>query len=1274
MAEWKSRVGQLALGLAAIVLSGCPVAVVTPPQLTATPGSTDFGTNQTTRDIALGNAGGGTLEWTAEEVARADVDSPWVASDVPWLTLSSQSGTITNELAHITLTASRTGLSSGVYTNSGVQITSNGGTATVPVALTVEAGLRVSPLSISVSGAATTAAFTVGNRGTSPLSWNVGYLSDADDPDSAVSFPAGFSVEPGTGTTQAAGETVVNVNFPAGSDDFALVVNSGSGQEVVRFSVGTALTDLAISPSTLSLSIGTGGDEMQEQPASTLRLENIGNTAVSWTITLADRIAPNSQPPITASPIVGTTQVGAVSEVAVRVSDPAAVTEGEGLYELIVRVGETSQTVPIIVDVLPLPEITLALPPDTSVLRPEVVETDLLDFGTDLVQQQFYVVNVGSRNSQLFFDITFDEQGQDDALIASVSPLRGNTNGPDRDFFLFDQAVYTDGVPVAVTINRNNLDEDLETRNITVRAFESANFESELTAVAEATIEIRVAKPPFTITGAQNRARAPSMMRFVFSNRDELGQIVPLQTEADRARLSYEVFEDGVLLDLDETSQFLTFDYRGNVVLVLDFTGSMYNAGTTGENPLEPGEAVELMRDAARAFIDDLPPNFNLQLMYHTDRVPEDRIIQRFTNDRQQLKDALDRFTVPPALFGDSDIVEALNMAMDSLAAEDPAGTLPFDDADVRAVVFITDGKETVAGSSVDGVDTKAEETRTRLFPVAYSPNGDAAPLGDLIVAAESSGGYLYTAGSVQNLSRVFGTQESMEVFSTTSAALNTASFAIRNRGSQTLSFNIQDSGESWLGGISIRDGQIGAGATQNVSVTLDPAGIAAGTRLQVTLSVEANNGNEAEVVIQFVANGGAANDIVTAVRDETGTIWEELNNQSVLTYITPKEESVDYLLSGAYELADGSIIEGPFQRDGVFVLGDPRIGQVSLRTAGIIEDLTTLDPARRYRAEVYVYADYVPRNIFSFSFRLMPSAAADIPAADQALLDNAIMTVERAEGGLLDNDDEFGTSDWRLVAESDGRVRAFTDEPNFLPVGSFGNLLKLTFTNLADYVNSFGDGARQPEFFVSMRVENRDYISVQSEGQPSSTKYFIYPGGIANDGRALAVTLGEPDLASPARFAEFLSAIPGFDPEADGALDIDGDTIPDFNDPVPMDEELPAARVVPNPIDVDGQDDTFTVTIRNNLLDTFQWNVDTASLPSWIDPALIRYGESAESTTPIRPTLAPGEVEQVQFTVDRTGLTPGTTTGAEILFNITNSEYAFIVPEPVLVTLEIAP
>lgn len=1265
MAGWKSRVGKLALLLAGPLLAGCPQDLV--PNLSATPGAIDFGADQTVRNLSLSNTGGGVLTWSAEEVTRADADSAWVTGDVPWLTLSATEGSISDQVQNLGLTASRVGLDAGLYTNSGVQITSNGGTVTVPVSLSVEAALQVSPSTIALSAADSTAAFTIRNNGSVPLNWSLAYLPDPLDPDTTLAFPPGFVVTPPTGTNQASTSTSVSLTFPPGRQDFGIRVTSNSGADTVVFSIGSALDGFSISPSTLRVSVAGSGSGTAVQPISILTIGNTGTLPISWTISIVDRIDTTTAPPLSATPILGTTAVGAASEVQVRITDPDAIVQGDGRYELIVRSGDSFQSVPIVVDVLPVPDIELSRAPDTNVLQPPVVPTTLLDFGTESIQQQFWVVNVGSVDSELFFDVVHDDVDAARPVIASISPVRGNTNGPDQDFYLGDQQLYTDGVPVTVTIDRSALVEDVETRTISVRAFDST-FANRVATVEVATIQIRAEKPPFIITGALNRSRPPNLLRYVFSNRDELGQVVPLQTASERARLAYDIFEDEIPLDLDETSQFLTYSYRGNVVLMLDFTGSMYNAGTTGVDPLEPGEAVELMREAARAFIDDLPPNFQMQLMYFSDRIAEDRVIQRFTNDRQLLRDALDRFTLSPARFGSSDIYDALGMAMADLAAEDPANTLPFDDADVRAVVFITDGEDNVSGLNLGEVESRAEDTKTRLFPVTYSPNGEQVNLADMLTLSDSSGGFLYNVSTVRELRNALGTRTAMQLIPRNGAVGDQAAFTIENLSAQAIFFEITPGNNSpWLGSLSESSGVIPGNGSREIRVGLTPVAAEIGLLLEGALKVSAGDG-EGEVRVQYRAlAGNAVTDVATMVRDEPGTLWDEFNNQSVVTYMTTKEEAFSYILSGRYTLPDNRIIEGAFERDGSFIIGDPEIGQVSLKTAGIYEDLTVGEAAERFRADVYVHADYIPRNVTSFSFRFFLVAPEDISPASAALLDGIAMQVSIVEDGIL-ADDNVGTADWRLISDGEGRYRLITDEENALPIGSFGNMLKLSFSNLGDFVASFGAGARQPEFQVAMRMDNQTYILPASERQPSGTKYFLYPGGLVHPERLLSVERGRTDLAGPAQDIALLVGLEGFDPEAPGAFDSDEDGYPNFNDPAPFDEALPGTQVVPNPFEVDGGVNTFTLTVRNTTLDRFAWSVDTASLPSWLPEASIRYGE-AMGLVPMS-VLLPGTSETVHFTVDRTGLVPGTAETALVEFQFENSEYTFFVPESVPITV----
>ena len=607
-------------------------------------------------------------------------------------------------------------------------------------------------------------------------------------------------------------------------------------------------------------------------------------------------------------------------------------------------------------------------------------------------------------------------------------------------------------------------------------------------------------------------------------------------------------------------------------------------------------------------------------------------------------------------------------MAMEDLAAEDPMDTLPFDDADLRAIVFITDGEDTVSALSVSDIESRADDTRTRLFPVTYSPNGEPVNLADMLTVADSSGGYLYNVSTVRDLRNALGTQSNMRLVPREGTAGGAAAFNIENLTSQAIFFEVEEDGNSpWLGAISENSGIVAGNSSREITVALSRDGADDGVSLEGTLNVSAGDGT-GQVVVQFeAAAGNTVSGVSTAVRDVPGTLWEEFNNQSVVTYMTPKETAFTYLLSGRYELEDGRTIEGPFERDGSFLNGDPLIGQVSLKTEGIFEDFTTIDPDERFRAEVYVYADYMPRNITSFSFRFFLQAPEDISDASAALLDTIAMTVELAEDGIL-ADDNVGTADWRLISDGEGRYRLITDDNNSLPIGSFGNMLKLTFTGLEPFVASFGNGARQPEFRVAMRMDNQTYISPGSERQPSTTKFFLFPGGLANPERILSVERDRADLASPAQDVSFLLAFDEFDPEAMGAFDTDEDTIPNFNDPEPYNEEIPGPQIVPNPFEIDGDVDAFTLTVSNSMLDRYAWALNEATLPDWLPADQVRYGD-AMSAVP-QSVLLPGESETVHFVVDRTGQEPGTAQTAIIEFDISNDEYTFFVPESVPITL----
>jgi hypothetical protein len=1238
----KPRLRALVAPAAFLFVSGCFFN----PQLSVSPRAVDFG-NSTTETVRLTNTGTGTLTWSVEEVTRANPDAPWVTEEIPWLTPETTAGQITTGVTPLRLDANTALLQVGQYNNVGLRFTSNGGDPFVlPISITVEATLSVNPPVVGLDPTATSGSFTVINTGTDQANWTIRFLPDADNPDNSLPLPDDFLVQPNPGVTPPGESTLVTASWDAGRDDFGLLVQSDAGSPVVEFRFGAALEGLSITPNPITVyfdgSASDGGSI--DQVSSTLRLDNLGAVSRSWTLELVSRVNPGGAVPLSVTPSTGNTPAGARSEVAVKVLDDAQASEvatGSGNYDIIARSGDGFLIIPVIVELFSLPEIAISEPPSPTSTRPEILDLDLLDFGTEEIQQEFWIANIGPRDSQLFFEITHEDQGSEQPLIIDVTPLSGDTNGPDEDFFYPGENFLIDGQPVTVTVDRSAMEEDVETREITIRAVDAEG--NVLDPVEPQTVTVRVARPPLKVEGQLNRSRPPYLLRFVFLLRDAIGQVIPTMTQDDRDRLTFTISEDDRPLDLDETEIYLEGpeNLKTNLVLMLDYTGSMLNAGTQSTvDPRDQGDAIEVMKASALKFLDDLPPSYRVQIMYHFDRQQRDRLIHPFSTDRASLKEALSAFTLPPALSGVTTIRDALIDAIDDLAAEDSGDVLPFDEADVRAVVFLTDGLDNASVATETDVETAADDNRVRLYPVVYA-SGDQVNAAAMLTLAEGSGGHLYTAPQVSQLERLLANERGLTLSNSTITGDNLAVFRITNSGTTALNWEITpDPDAGWISNVVPNRGVTNPGASAVVTVQLNPGGEIADSLLQGALKIATTPDNGSGTVTiraQLTGNTAMAEDIDITLDDPPGTIWNELRNQIVLTYITPSQVGNQYNIQVSYEVDDDTSITGEFEEDGVFFPGDILAGQLSLTTAGIETNPSAADPADRFRAEVFLRADYSPRDVSKFKVRFFTLVPEDVPAGAEAALAQSNLTVELATDGLLVDEDPFAPT-WRLLSEGDGVYRMLTEEDNPLPYGAFGDLLKLTFTNLGPFVALFDGTARDPEFLVEMRADNDIYFSPASGGSPSQTKYFLYPAGPTNPARRLSVSI-ESDLAAPSRTVADL-ADPGIDPEAPFAWNRDEDALSDFNDPFPDDEDLPGTLVFPNPFEIESDVDTFTLTLTNDRLDTFGWAIDPDSVPPWISG--ITYGAGGLPEGQRNTPLAPGESETINFTVDRTGLGDG--------------------------------
>lgn len=194
-------------------------------------------------------------------------------------------------------------------------------------------------------------------------------------------------------------------------------------------------------------------------------------------------------------------------------------------------------------------------------------------------------------------------------------------------------------------------------------------------------------------------------------------------------------------------------------------------------------------------------------------------------------------------------------------------------------------------------------------------------------------------------------------------------------------------------------------------------------------------------------------------------SIPKDFRSQVVFTYVTLSEEgNVNVEGRASFDdpndqdsvcLPEQGVITGRFavsQLNFVDIAGDPRMGQISLKTEGILADGT---------AEVVVRADYIPRNISRLSFRIWTEG---VPAPS--------MTVHQApalEGGIISNWTRSGAAP----------IYTFSATSGPLQYGEFGDLLVLRFQNAA--------APFLLRFEVAEPVHSAD----------PNTKYFICPDSL---------------------------------------------------------------------------------------------------------------------------------------------------------------------------------
>ena len=250
-------------------------------------------------------------------------------------------------------------------------------------------------------------------------------------------------------------------------------------------------------------------------------------------------------------------------------------------------------------------------------------------------------------------------------------------------------------------------------------------------------------------TGVRVLLNEPSQVQAIFSLRDQDGNptILPA-AELQRATRIFERAdgtEEWEEIDYSETNFFVHSAERFalEVVFVLDFTRSMTTwqlpDGTTGST---------LMRQALGSALERFPEAHRVGVVAFHDRAMEPVILAFPTTDRDLTRTEVARFADSGFDSGSSRLWDAVERGLDLFSAQAETA------ADVtRALVFLSDGRDTSSLRTRDEVAQLAQESSVQLYPLGL---GDVYQEPGLRAMATATNGAYYAVAELAQLEAQF--------------------------------------------------------------------------------------------------------------------------------------------------------------------------------------------------------------------------------------------------------------------------------------------------------------------------------------------------------------------------------------------------------------------------------------------------------------------------------------------------------------------------------------
>ncbi|HPG65426.1 MAG TPA: VWA domain-containing protein [Candidatus Hydrogenedentes bacterium] len=718
------------------------VQVRVPTFVLALPDVIDFGEisvpDSTT--FTVQNTTGGAITWSAT-----------VSPESAWLSLGEYGGTFvgTHDVSvHVDPSDLTPGSYEGTVT---VQSGEDTDTLTVRITVPVPPTLAAAPLNADFGTISTQKLLAIWNAGIGTIDWAI----------NMGGFPAWLSLDGAASGSVAGAETdtlTLRVNRTGLAPNtythqFALT-GAAAGAPVVPLTVRVTMTVVGAP----IIEVNTGQVDEFGVPyinlATTLtegnfRVRNVGTGTLFWQIDLTG--APGWL--VSISPSQGSVEPGSQQRVDV-VIDRTNFDFGGYVYTFTVTSNDLSNRA---VDV----HLQMQVPKEV------IIGTSLvkIDIDKDSNSDVFEVANLGDSGSTLDFIVQTNKEW------LYFFPATGRSVGTSLDI--------KDWQEVSISVDRSKLRSSGETARVEVHAFAlDANQNRVLLddTVKPVVISVSVVAAPLSFETAFPATRAPSLLRFPLLMRNIRYQAIPLpEAQLDLYGQSFGVFEKDVPLELSETNQFLTSGsrLRTDIAILLDYSGSMFEAAQLIEedpafdayllsHPAEPLDKLQALYEYyVGNLVAELPANYRVAILEFHDRshaysmTPE--LVYRFTTNKTLLAAMLRSINIRD--HGATELLTEIVSAATYVASADfpyvPFGTpelstyyLPFDNADVSAIVMVTDGRLTTPPGKVKEAADALKSLRVRLFVVGWGKDVNHEPLAR--IASESGGHYYTTKAAVQ--------------------------------------------------------------------------------------------------------------------------------------------------------------------------------------------------------------------------------------------------------------------------------------------------------------------------------------------------------------------------------------------------------------------------------------------------------------------------------------------------------------------------------------------